>query len=299
MGIDGILNVNKPLGYSSFKVVSQIRRMTGEKRVGHAGTLDPAATGVLPICLGQATRVSEYFLSHTKKYVALIELGITTDTFDSQGTITSRKDAIPVTLSLVHQALEDFKGTIFQVPPSYSAVKIKGKPAYKMAREGIEVSIKPREVRIESIEIISFENSCIELKIECSKGTYIRSIANDLGEKLGCGAYLKNLARTVYGPFKIANAVSLEDIGNACNSGQIAKILYPVDSPLAGLERQDIDEKTSHDIVHGHDVILYPPSLEQNLLCRAYYSGKIFAIMKFLPAQGKWHPEKVFLPEII
>ena len=220
MGVNGILNVNKPGECTSFSIVAKIRRITGEKRVGHAGTLDPAATGVLPICLGQATRITEYLHAFSKQYVADIELGVSTDTFDGQGRVISCKDASSVTPSLLQQALDSFRGTIDQVPPVYSAIKIKGRQAYSLAREGIKISLHPRQVRIERMELLAFEPPYLKLSILCSKGTYVRSLANDLGEKLGCGAYLKGLTRTAYGPFTIHDSHSPEEIQAAFETGR-------------------------------------------------------------------------------
>ncbi len=192
----------------------------GEKRVGHAGTLDPLATGVLPVCLGQATRITEYIHEHPKEYIAEIELGTVTDTLDLEGTVTSRKDTSFVTLQLIEKSLLPFHGIIEQVPPAYSAVKIKGRRSYELSRDGVKVSHQPRKVTIDLTEIIAFESPYLKIKIRCSKGTYIRSLANDLGEVLGCGACLKALVRTAYGPFTIDRSVSIDDIREALAGGQ-------------------------------------------------------------------------------
>ncbi len=293
MGVNGILNVNKPGDCTSFSIVARIRRLTGEKRVGHAGTLDPAATGVLPVCLGQATRITEYLHSFTKQYLADIELGVSTDTYDGMGRVTSCRDASSIDLSSVQNALESFQGTIDQVPPAYSAIKINGRQAYSLTREGIKISLKPRQVRIERLELLSFEPPFLKLNILCSKGTYIRSLAHDLGESLGCGAYLKNLTRTAYGPFAIGNSQSPEEIRSAVENGNLQPLLYPVDYPLSGWPKLVLDEKTAQAALQGTDIAGEGPS---NIpLCRAYEpEGKFIAIMKFRPESGLWHPEKVF-----
>ena len=295
MGVNGILNVNKPGDCTSFSIVARIRRITGVKRVGHAGTLDPSATGVLPICLGQATRITEYLHAFTKQYVADIELGVSTDTFDGQGRVISCKDASSVTLSSLQHSLESFQGIIDQVPPVYSAIKIKGRQAYSLAREGIKLSLQPRQVRIEGLEMLAFEPPYLKLSILCSKGTYIRSIANDLGERLGCGAYLKDLTRTAYGQFTIHDSHSPEEIQSAVENGNLESLLYPVDYPLFDWKTLALDEKTACEVLRGADIapnIADPPA---GHLCRAYDpDGRFIAIMKFRPETGLWHPEKVF-----
>jgi tRNA pseudouridine55 synthase len=295
MGVNGILNVNKPGECTSFSIVAKIRRITGEKRVGHAGTLDPAATGVLPICLGQATRITEYLHAFSKQYVADIELGVSTDTFDGQGRVISCKDASSVTPSLLQQALDSFRGTIDQVPPVYSAIKIKGRQAYSLAREGIKISLHPRQVRIERMELLAFEPPYLKLSILCSKGTYVRSLANDLGEKLGCGAYLKGLTRTAYGPFTIHDSHSPEEIQAAFETGRPQPLLYPVDYPLIDWQKMVLDEKTALEVERGTDIVGPTADPSAGSLCRAYGPDERFiAIMKFRPETGLWHPEKVF-----
>ena len=295
MGANGILNVNKSSGCTSFSIVALVRRLSGEKRVGHAGTLDPAATGVLPICLGQATRITEYLHDCTKEYIALIEFGTTTDTFDREGKVTSRKDAALVTFQLIEKSLMSFQGTIQQVPPAYSAIKVKGRQSYELAREGIPVSHQPRKVKIDLIEILGFENPCLEIKIRCSKGTYIRSLANDLGEMLGCGAYLKDLTRTAYGPFTLDNAISVDDIRTARAEGNLHRLLYPVDYPLQQWDSQVATDEASREIVQGHDMRFDNVDATINHHIRVYNpEKKLLAIMKFVPETLLWHPEKVF-----
>ena len=295
MGANGILNVNKPSGCTSFSIVALVRRLVGEKRVGHAGTLDPAATGVLPICLGQATRITEYLHDCTKEYIALIEFGTTTDTFDREGKVTCRKDTALVTFQLIEKSLISFQGTIEQVPPAYSAIKVKGRQSYELAREGIPVSHQPRKVKIDLIEILGFENPCLKIKIRCSKGTYIRSLANDLGEMLGCGAYLKDLVRTAYGPFTLDSSISVDDIRTALAEGNLDRLLYPVDYPLQQWDSQVATDEASREIVQGHDMQFDDMDAIKNHRLRVYSpEKKLLAIMKFVPETRLWHPEKVF-----
>jgi tRNA pseudouridine55 synthase len=295
MGVNGILNVNKPGDCTSFSIVARIRRITGEKRVGHAGTLDPAASGVLPICLGQATRITEYLHAFTKQYVADIELGVSTDTFDGQGRVISCKDASGVALSSLQHALESFQGIIDQVPPVYSAIKIKGRQSYSLAREGIKISLQARQVRIERLEMLAFEPPYLKLSILCSKGTYIRSLANDLGERLGCGAYLKALIRTAYGQFTIHDSHSPEEIQSAMENDKLQSLLYPADYPLFDWQKLVLDEKTAYEVLQGTDIAPAAADPPARPLCRAYDpAGRFIAIMKFRPEIGLWHPEKVF-----
>jgi tRNA pseudouridine55 synthase len=295
MDLNGILNVNKPGDCTSFSIVARIRRMTGKKRVGHAGTLDPAATGVLPICLGQATRITEYLHAFSKEYVANIEFGVSTDTFDGQGRVMSCKDASGVTLSSLQHELEAFEGIVDQVPPVYSAIKINGRQSYSLAREGIKISLQPRQIRIDRLEMLAFEPPYLKLRILCSKGTYIRSLANDLGEKLGCGAYLKELVRTAYGQFTLGDSHSPEEIQSAVESCKLETLLYPVDYPLFDLPKLVLDEKMAREVRQGADIAPDSADPANGPLCRAYGPGGTFiAIMKVRPETGMWHPEKVF-----
>jgi len=188
--VDGILNINKPAGMTSFRVVALVRRLSGERRVGHAGTLDPAATGVLPVCLGRATRVVKFLMDTTKTYRAEIELGIATDTGDASGQIVQKGDPFSISREALESALVSFCGSIRQTPPMYSAVKYQGKPLYRLARAGITVERKSRPARIYNLELVDWQPPVFTIEVACGKGTYIRTLASDLGQVLGCGAYL-------------------------------------------------------------------------------------------------------------
>lgn len=206
----GFLNVYKPVGMTSHDVVSKLRKLTNIKQIGHTGTLDPFAEGVLPVCIGKATRLIE-FLEDDKEYLATVQFGVSTTTYDREGEVIYTSDKKLVSED-VKNALKIFEGEISQLPPIYSAIKVKGKKLYEYARSGQEVEIKPRKVTIENIELKSFDEKLqqAEILIKCSKGTYIRSIANDLGQKLECGAHLIKLVRTQAGRFRIENSVNLE-----------------------------------------------------------------------------------------
>ena len=207
----GFLNVYKPKGMTSHDVVSRMRRITKIKQIGHTGTLDPFAEGVLPICIGKSTRLIEY-LADDKEYLATVKFGVTTDSYDLDGTIVKTSD-VKITEDDVLNALPQFRGEISQLPPIYSAIKVKGKKLYEYARAGEEVKIEARQVFIEKLELVRFSETeqVAEVLVKCSKGTYIRSIAHDLGEVLGCGAHLVKLIRTQAGRFLINNSTNLED----------------------------------------------------------------------------------------
>src|SRR5579883_3475296 len=188
--MDGILNINKATGMTSHDVVARVRRLLKQKRIGHAGTLDPAASGVLPICVGLGTRVAEYLSESGKAYQAKIHFGVVTDTYDTEGSILRSSDASELTLAHIEEMLPHFLGAQRQVPPLYSAIKLQGQPAYKRIRAGEEITLEARLIDIYSLRIVDWQIPLLTLDIECSKGTYIRSLAYDMGEYLGCGAHL-------------------------------------------------------------------------------------------------------------
>src|SRR5437016_6900993 len=230
--MDGILNINKATGMTSHDVVAKIRRLLKEKRVGHAGTLDPLASGVLPICVGQATRVAEYLSESGKAYQADINFGTATDTYDAEGTITATASTADLTLNMIQETLEQFRGPQMQYPPLYSAIKIQGQPAYKRARAGEAIVLEPRPILIYTLEIRDWNPPRLTLAIECSKGTYIRSLAHDLGMQLGCYAYLDSLIRTRSGPFPLSASITLEQLADAVHSDSVRQYLYPIDKAL-------------------------------------------------------------------
>lgn len=292
MKLNGIINLNKPPGKTSFQMVSLVRRLTGERKVGHAGTLDPEATGVLPICLGQGTRVVEFLNSTRKVYQAEIELGVATSTYDATGRIIQRGDISSLQRGQIEEALAQFQGEIEQLPPAYSAVKHRGQPLYKFARAGLEVPRKPRKVQIYHLKILRWEGAELELRVECGKGAYIRSLAHDLGRVLGCGAHLKRLVRLQSGPFKLEEAVLPEELEEAFRKGYWQTYLYPPDVALSHLDAVIVAELDKKAILNGRLVALTGVEGE---LCRAYSSdGQLLAILRFRPDKGLWHPEKVF-----
>ena len=297
MSIDGILNVNKPEGKTSFNVVAWLKRLTGEKHVGHAGTLDPIATGVLPICFGQATRVVQFLTESSKTYLAQIELGVTTDTFDRQGKIIERGDPSGITVTQVEEALTAFQGIIDQVPPVYSALKHQGKRCHELARAGVLIKLKARQVEIASLELINYQLPLITINVDCSKGTYIRSLAHDLGQYLHCGAHLKNLIRLRCGAFHIEDALYLPQIEDAFHKGTWEESLHPLDSPLSSWKAIIVDRKNELAIRNGCSLPLDEAFLLPEKYCRAYnLDGHFIAVLHFIPEKKLWHPEKVFHP---
>lgn len=210
--ISGILNINKPTGPTSCDVVDKIRKITGIKKVGHAGTLDPLAQGILLILIGQATKLQTKLMNQEKTYLALIRLGATSDTYDGEGKIKLKRVKKEPTAKEIEKTLKNFKGVTFQTPPIFSAIKIGGRPAYKLARRGKKIKLKPRKVKISQIKIIDYCWPFLKIMVVCSRGTYIRSLANDIGEALSCGAYLEQLVRIKIGQFEIKKAVSLDEL---------------------------------------------------------------------------------------
>lgn len=295
MTIDGILNLDKPRGKTSFDMVALIRRLSRERRVGHAGTLDPEATGVLPICLGQATRLVEYLAESTKSYRAEIELGAATDTFDASGKVTQQGDISSLTIEQVEAAVSSFGGFIEQTPPMYSAVKHKGVPLYRLARSGVEVSRKSRKVELSRLEVMEWKQTLLTLEVECSKGTYIRSLAHDVGIKLGCGAHLKNLVRLKSGPFRITEAVSIARIEEAFKQGDWSALVLPLDVAVKHLPSITVDAESEKAIVNGRSLALTPGEDLAVKLRRVYSSdGSFIAIIRFDEERGYWKSEKVF-----
>lgn len=296
MSVDGILNIFKPAGRTSFSVVSLLRRLSGERRVGHTGTLDPEATGVLVVCFGQATKVIRFLAKVRKTYQAEIELGVATDSYDATGMVVKRGDPSSVSREQVEQTLDSFRGPIEQVPPMYSALKYEGKRLYRLAWEGIEVPRKPRAVQIFRLELLEWQSPVVSIEVECSAGTYIRSLAQDIGAAIGCGAHLRKLVRLKSEPFHISEAVSLPLIEEAFHLGYWHRFLYPIDEVLLGWEVTILSKENEALVGNGKLVSLGDERLLAHPVnrCRAYsVDGRFLAVLR-QENQGLWHPEKVF-----
>ena len=249
---DGIINVNKPAGWTSQDVCAKLRHVLHIRKIGHTGTLDPMATGVLPVCVGKATRIIEYFDRDSKTYRASMELGITTDTLDITGKVMETAGYTDVTEKAVREAFKAYTGNVRQIPPKYSALKINGKRAYDLAREGREFEIKPREIIIYNNEIrrIDLGSGEIEFDVTCSKGTYIRTICDDIGRELGCGAVMTALTRTASGYFRIEDSHTIEEIME--DDDPLNNKLIPADITLEKLGKIELNDNRITAFMNGN-----------------------------------------------
>ena len=292
---------------TSHDVVDRVRRAARQRRVGHAGTLDPMATGVLLVCLGSATRVAEYLMQAPKCYRAQTRLGIATDTYDAEGETVSERACPPLTRDQMEFCLRGFQGVLEQIPPMYSAVKVQGEPLYRLARRGIAVERKARRVEIHRIEIVSWTPPILDCMVECSAGTYVRSIAHDLGERLGCGAHLSGLARLASGEFRLEDAHPLDMVESTFANGEWRRLLLPLDSALSHFPAVALDEKQTFSVQHGQPVELVelsdgpPPPARDGAradaqIRRAYSSdGDLLALLHRKQEESNWWwPKKVF-----
>lgn len=270
-------------------MVEKVRRLTHQRKVGHAGTLDPLATGLLVVCLGQAARLVPYLVGHDKSYRAKLRLGQSTDTYDAEGRITyEHSGPLPDRLE-VEAVLPAFIGEIEQKPPAYSAVKLAGEPLYRRARRGEEVSAPPRRVRIHRLELVEWDPPYLTLEVDCSAGTYIRSLAHDVGQRLNCGAYVAGLVRTRSGPFRLEEAVSLEELASA---GEWERCLLPMDAGLRDLPAVVL---SPDDVIRvGFGQAVAGPAPADDRPVRAYSEdGRLIAILHFDPAANLWQPKVV------
>ncbi|MEO7022405.1 MAG: tRNA pseudouridine(55) synthase TruB [Ktedonobacteraceae bacterium] len=293
--MDGILNIHKATGMTSHDVVARVRKVLKQKRVGHAGTLDPAASGVLPICVGQGTRVAEYLSESGKEYRATIVFGVETETYDAEGQITHTASTDTLNLSEIEQALGRFLGPQMQVPPRYSAIKIQGQAAYKRARAGEELTLAARPIEFFRLEIVDWQTPVLTLDVTCSKGTYIRSLAYDLGRVMGCGAHLGGLVRTRSGPFRLEESITLEELATACEQGEVAHYAQPADRALAQYPALHLSAEEELRVRHGNTFTYDIPETDRSL-ARVYNPGGDFiAIAEWQAEQEKWQPTKVFI----
>ncbi len=251
IAINGIIIVNKEKDFTSHDVVAVMRKILGTKKVGHTGTLDPQATGVLPICVGKGTKVSDMLTCSDKEYIARVRLGITTDTEDVWGEVLTETDCAHITEDMVNDAAKKFIGEIDQTPPMYSAVKVGGKKLYEYARNGIEIERKSRTVTIHSIDIFNFENGEFSMKVSCSKGTYIRTLCADIGNTLGIGATMTALVRTKSAMFNLDSAKTLDEIRAIAENGDVKSLIIPTDAVFADLYEIHLDGKRTAQILNG------------------------------------------------
>lgn len=297
---NGIVNVYKDAGFTSFDVVAKLRGIFGMRKIGHTGTLDPEATGVLPICLGNATKVVELLMDHDKEYIATLQLGIKTDTQDTTGEILEEKSTEDLTEDKVTETIMSFVGDIMQIPPMYSALKVNGQKLCDLARKGVEVERKPRPVTIHEIEIISIDLPCVIFRVHCSKGTYIRTLCNDIGSKLGCGGAMKTLERTRVGIFEKKDTLTLQKLQQLKDENRLSEAVSPVDGLFPDYPKLTVCEDGIKKLENGNKLssIDY---VNQNAInvqgCVRVYrpDGSFAGIYKREKTGDIFAPEKMFL----
>ncbi len=256
--MNGVIVVNKPEGWTSHDAVNKVRRLARTRRVGHLGTLDPMATGVLPLVVGTATRLAQFYMRNDKVYDAIIGFGYSTDTYDRDGVPTSPVTEPVIEAGKLEPLLDEFRGKITHLPPAISAKKVHGQAAYKLARRNIPVELAPVEVTIYSLELVSCQGAEARLLVHCSAGTYLRTIAHDLGARLGCGAHLKALVRTGSGEFTLEQARAIEDLERLAAEDRLNEALIPARDLLPEFPSEVVDNVTAGQIRHGRDFRVSP-----------------------------------------
>lgn len=305
LGSDGFINFYKPSGMSSMEAVRTIKRMNGvPSKIGHAGTLDPLATGLLPICVGKGTRLMSNVLDGRKEYLVDICLGSVTDTYDAEGTPKVIGSAAEITICEIEKCLKTFIGVTEQIPPMYSAVKVNGKRLYKLAREGKDIERAARTITIYDIQVLGYNSSLLTLSVQCGKGVYIRSLAHDLGSRLGCGGYVANLERVRCGSFYKSQSVTLEEIQTFCDQteGGWRGCLIPIDFVIREFLSVSVSESERSHILHGRPIdigqLINGEYKGESL--RAYdVEGRFLALLQYDPVTGQCQPKKVFDSPIV
>lgn len=267
--MDGIINIFKPKGISSFQVVRVVRLLSGEKKVGHTGTLDPLASGVLPICLGKGTKIIEYIMENQKVYKATLKLGEETDTYDLEGNIICTKEVGEIPLSKVVEVLQSYTGEVMQIPPMYSALKVDGKRLYELARKGIEVEREARKITISNIELLEYSKPFITIRVACSKGTYIRSLCKDIGDSLNCGAVMTELVREGNGTFDMENSIELDSL----TKDNFNDYLISLDDALKSYEKILVNDKFFKLLLNGvsiKDKAIFNDDINSGKLYKVY-----------------------------
>jgi len=254
--VNGILLLDKPVGITSNAALQQVKRLFKAAKAGHTGNLDPLASGLLPLCFGEATKFSSFLLDSDKHYVGTCKLGVTTTSADAEGEVLERKPVGDLDPLEVEKVLQSFVGEIEQIPPMHSAIKVNGQPLYKLAHQGKEIEREPRRVTIYSLDLVSLEGDELTLDVRCSKGTYVRTLAEDIGRELGCGAHLSALRRTGAGPFSVADAVTLAELEQLAGEGLQAldQTLLPLDAALANWPELVLTDNTAYYLQQGQAV---------------------------------------------
>lgn len=296
--MNGIINIYKEAGFTSFDVVAKMRGILKIRKIGHTGTLDPDATGVLPVCVGNATKVVELLTDHEKEYIAELRLGVMTDTQDMSGAVL-KTSPVEVCEQEVCETVLSFVGEYMQTPPMYSALKVNGKKLYELAREGIEVERKARLVQFKEIEILAMELPIVKIRVVCSKGTYIRTLCNDIGEKLGCHAAMQSLVRTRVGNFTLEEAITLEQLEAFRDKGELDAVLLPVDRVFEHMPKIYIKPEQIRYLDNGNtlypNMLLKSPYFRDGEEVRMYGNDRFYGIYKFTVSDGRLKPVKMFL----
>ncbi|TCT15048.1 tRNA pseudouridine55 synthase [Natranaerovirga pectinivora] len=297
--INGIINVYKEKGYTSHDVVAKLRRILNQRKIGHTGTLDPEAEGVLPICLGKGTKVSGLLTDTDKVYEAVLKLGITTDTQDHTGRILEEK-AIEVTQEQIEEVIKSFIGEYHQIPPMYSALKVKGKKLYELAREGIEIERKSRTIFIHYINVLDIKPSEIKMVVKCSKGTYIRTLCHDIGQKLGCGGHMMALKRTEVGIFNVDQSITLDQIDILMSNNELEDYIYPVQDLFKEYNSTIVKEDQYKYLYNGNKLDIHKLNLtitmEPDEIIRVYDENNQFiGLYQYIVDEKVLKPIKIFL----
>lgn len=298
--IHGIINVYKEKGFTSHDVVAKLRGIVGQKKIGHTGTLDPDATGVLPVCLGKATKLCDLLTDKNKTYEAVLLFGKTTDTQDITGEVLEEKSTEALTEEKVREAIEGFIGDYEQIPPMYSALKVNGKKLYELAREGKVIERKARPVKILDIQILEIDLPKVRMEVSCSKGTYIRTLCHDIGEKLGCGGCMESLIRTRVSTFRIEDAKTLDEIETLKQEGKLAELLVPIDAMFPFYPKITVKDDWKAFAKNGNPLDLKmlkeACGQDEETQVRLYdESGKFIAIYQW--KEKKYHIVKMFFNE--
>lgn len=295
----GIININKEAGYTSHDVVAKLRRILGQKKIGHTGTLDPDATGVLPVCLGVGTKLCDMLTDENKEYVAAMRFGITTDTQDMSGTVLSSRK-VSITGEQAAETACSFLGAYEQIPPMYSALKVNGRKLYELARAGKEVERKARTVRIEELEVLHVEMPVLCMRIVCSKGTYIRTLCDDIGKKAGCGAAMETLQRTRAGKFRIEEAMTLPEVENALAEGRLESCIVSPDEMFPGLYSIKVRPEYTKQLENGNCLVWNMTDTMRSIgdgeQVRVYNErGLFFGIYRYEERTRTFYPVKMFI----
>ena len=291
--VHGIVLLDKPQGLSSNQALQRVKRIFNANKAGHTGSLDPLATGMLPICLGEATKISGYLLDADKRYNAVCQLGVRTDSADSEGEVIARKPVEGIKASDIKAVLQKFTGEIQQIPPMFSALKRDGVPLYKLARQGIEVERQPRDITIYALDLINFDGDSLEFNIHCSKGTYVRTVVDDIGEALGCGAHLTALRRLQVDPFSGTELVTLDQLNTLQEQGvtELDATLIPIEAGLANWTVVTLSAESESYIRQGQSVFM--PQIESHALVRMHNESGLFVGIGIVDEEGRLLPKRL------